>query len=247
MKVEEQLARLAILVKEHNQAEVVFGTTDGDSPDGAGKRKEAVFVKLMQNVTWLSQLYSTLEPKAMDVIAREKQNRAAQNDDSDNEEDASSSGDSAKLNEAAMSGRKKKKKMRKNSLRLPPLRPMRTGCGDYGAAEAVKRLVSSAQDKLFEPDANGLLNAVGRNGGGGGTAMDNLRMDRGLSELDAALERALDHIETTWPKVVEKWARWFAEDGAPVEAPMFSPDAEPHVSEKVGRKLFEQAVKNGDL
>jgi hypothetical protein len=138
---------------------------------------------------------------------------------------------------------KKTKGGRRRQHALPPLQPMRTTCGDYGSSSALERLVHTAQDRIFEADAGNVLSSQGAVG----SPLDGARMDRGLSELDAEIERALDHIESTMPEIAELWTRWFRHNGEPVPAPLFAFDAEPHVSEKVGRKLFEEALQSGDL
>ena len=124
----------------------------------------------------------------------------------------------------------------------PPLMPMRTGCGTYSAQDSLKRLVSTVQSRLYEPDSKGVLSAFAS--GRGGTHLDTIRIDASLSSLGADIEAVLEHLEATMPRVAERWARWFESDGRPVPAPLFADDAESHISERDGRRAYELTMRN---
>ena len=130
---------------------------------------------------------------------------------------------------------------------LPPLAAMRTSCGDYGASEALRHLVDTMRDRLYESDATGLLSqyAGGAGGAAGAGGLSAIRMDSALSNQDVQIEAVLDHLEETMPRVLEAWPRWFRQDGRRVPAPPFVPPdvAVTHPSVKAGRAAYEASLK----
>jgi hypothetical protein len=97
--------------------------------------------------------------------------------------------------------------------------------------EAEITKLQGKRSKLVESDAGGILRS----------GVDQVRMDPLLSQMDAEMEKAIDHLERTMPRVLELWSKWFEEDGTPVPAPTFVRDeeAEPVELEEGVRMLGE--------
>ena len=127
--------------------------------------------------------------------------------------------------------------------KLPKIKEMRTECKNYGALDAIHRLVKEVRTKIYEPYPADLLKRYAE--GRGNSQIEQIRVSSELSNFNQQIEAVVDHLEKTMPQILELWPRWFKEDGEPIPAPKFlsiEEGGEVHPSEKYGRKAYEEAV-----
>lgn len=125
------------------------------------------------------------------------------------------------------------------SANLPKLKEMRSECKNYGAQDALHRLVQEVRTKIYEQYPADLLTRYGERRGN--SQIETIRLSSEFSNFNGEIEAVLDHLESMMPQILELWPRWFKEDGEPMPAPKFlsiEEGGEVHPSDKYGRKAY---------